>query len=296
MTVYQLCERIARRSRTGDFTKLALAEQMDVLQAANAALQRAYNALPAYFKEQTQGFTLPAPVTLNNVTVINGSTAMSTGIFSAAQIGQTIQIAGDTQYNQILGTSTLRNPYMGPSGVAATATIYGDAFYSTSYPFDRVIGNPRFTNMGVIPLTPIEMSKGGDEWSYLYQNTIGQPLSWWVQQLGNSQGAQPLLVMKFAPFPDQAYSVKVRLGLWPVRYLITDVQGATTLNVPDQFLEKALIPMAIQEFMTSEQWKSIDAANDDRCERRGDEGEQFLRLQIADPAAPANKIFTPLGY
>jgi hypothetical protein len=296
MTVYQLCERIARRSRTGDLTKLAFTEQMDVLQAANAALQRAYNALPAYFKEQTQGFTLPAPVTLNNVTVINGSTAMSTGIFNPSQIGQTIQIAGDPQYNQIIGTQNLLNPYTGPSGTAATATIYGDAVYSTSYPFDRIIGNPRFTNIGVIPITPVEMSKAGEQWTYLYQQTIGQPMTWWVQHLGNSQGAQPILVMKFAPYPDQAYSIKVRLAFWPMRYLITDMQGATTLNVPDQFLEKALIPMAIQEFMTSEQWKSISPENDDRCEKRGDEGEQFLRLQIADPAAPANRIFTPLGY
>ena len=296
MTVYQLCERIARRGRTGDLTKMALTEQMDVLQAANAALQRAYNALPAYFKEVTQGFALPAPATVNNVTVVNGSSTLSTGIFSTAQIGATVIIAGDPQYNQVVGTNNLRNPYAGPTGVAATMTIYGDSLYSTSYPFDRIIGNPRFTYAGIIPLTPLEIMKADDQWNYLFQNQIGQPLSWWIQYLGNSQGNQPIAVMKFAPWPDQQYNIKIRLAFWPQRLLITDMQGATTLNVPDQFLEAALIPMAIEEFMTSEQWKSRGADDDNRVIARGQKAEDFLRNQIADPAAPANQIYTPLGF
>lgn len=296
MTTVQLLERIARRSRTADFTKVSLSEQLDLLQVANAALQKAYNAAPAYLKEQTQGFTLPAPVTLTNVTVVKGSTAMSTGIFSQAQIGATILIAGDPQYNQILGTSTLRNPYTGPSGVAATATIYGDSLFSTSYPFDRIIGNPRFTNMGVIPLTPVEISKADDQWNYLYQNQIGQPYSWWVQYLGNSQGNNPLLVMKFAPFPDQAYSIKVRLAFWSVRLQLADIQAATTITFPDQYLESALIPIALRELQTSPLWKSISPEDDNRVDARGKEAELYLRNQIADPSAPANLIYTPLGY
>ena len=58
MTITQLVHRIARRARGGDFTKLGLTEQMDVLEAANSALQQVYNILPIYFKEMTVGFTL----------------------------------------------------------------------------------------------------------------------------------------------------------------------------------------------------------------------------------------------
>lgn len=296
MTTIQLLERIARRARGGDYTELSLAEQMDCLQAANAAIQRGYNAAPAYLKEQTMGFTLPAPVYLTNVTVTAGSTLLSSGIFGPEQIGQTVQIDGDPQYNQILGPQNLRNPYNGPSGVVAQATIYGDAWYTSTFPFERVIGNPRFTDQGVFPLTPVEMSRSEGEWSYLFQNTLGQPASWWTQMLGNAQGNQPVLVLKFAPFPDDAYSVKVRLSFWPARLLIGDITTAKTIYLPDQLLEAGLIPMAYQELMSTAVWASRTPADDERTDKAGSAGEAFIRNQIADPSAPSNKIYCPLGY
>ncbi len=296
MTTLQLLQRIARRTRDGDFTRLALTEQMDVLEAANAALQRAYNALPSYFKEQTQGFTLPAPVTVNNVSVTNGSTALSSGIFDPSQIGRTVLIAGDPQYNQILGTSQLRNPYNGPTGVAATMNIYGDALYSTLYPFDRVIGNPRFTDAGVSALVPNEMAKGEGEWNWLFQCQLGRPMTWGVQFLGNSQGNNPMMVLKFAPLPDMAYPIKIRLSFWPLRLLLQDIAAATTITMPDQLLEKGLIPMAIQELMTKPCFKSAGPDIDRLLIQSGIDGQAFCESMVADPAAPSNRIYCPLGY
>ena len=292
----QLLQRVARRARTGDITKLGLTEQLDVLEACNAALQRTYDALPAYFKEQTQGFTLPAPVTLNNVSVTSGSTVVSTGLFSVSQIGQTVLIPGDPQYNQILGTNALRNPYLGASGTVSGVIVYGDAWYSTSYPFDRIIGNPVFTNLSLDPLVAVDMSQSQGDWNWLYQNTVGQPIAWWTQQLGNSAGNQPLMVMKFGPYPDMAYSIKIKISLWPTRLGIPDMQANTTLNVPDQFLEAGLIPMAIQELVSKPVWAFISDRNDEMVDKRGKEAEQFLRNQVADPTAPNNQVYCPLGY
>ncbi len=296
MTVVQYLQRVSRRTRDGDWTRLSLTEKMDVLEAANAALQRLYNALPSYLREQTQGFTLPAPVTLNNVSVTNNSTAVSTGLFSPAQIGATVIIPGDPSWNQILGQQTLRNPYMGPTGTVSEVMVYGDALFSTSYPFDRIIGNPMFSDQSLAPLIPMEMSKAGGEWNYLFQDSIGRPMCWWVQFMGNSQGNEPLMVVKFAPLPDQAYSINIKLAFWPMRLLLTDIQGATTLNVPDQFLEKCLIPMAIQELMTKPVFKSISPQDDQRLEARGNEGQAFAELQVQDPSAPLNRVYCPLGY
>lgn len=297
MTTIELAQRVARRTRTGEFTALALTEQMDVLQAINSALMKGYDKLPTYLREQDQGFTLPAPATLYNVTVVNGSTALSSSIFDPSQIGRTVVIAGDPQYNQILGTSTLRNPYMGPSGTAATATIYGDALFSTSYPFDRVIGNPRYPLQPYSNLTPMVMSRQtAMGWSWLFQNQIGRPITWFPQYMGNSQGNNPLLVLRFAPLPDQAYPIFVTLSLWPRRLLLQDLLAATTITVPDQLLESGLVPLAIRELMTSPIWKSISPANDSLCEARGVEALEFLKNQVADPAAPFNQVYTPIGY
>ena len=296
MTTLQYLQRVARRTRDGDFTRLALTEQMDVLEAANAALMRLYNALPSYLKEQTQGFTLLAPVTLYNVAVTAQSTTLSTGIFNVDQIGCTVLIAGDPAYNQILGTNNLRNPYNGATGTAATLTIYGDALYSTTYPFDRVIGNPRFTDTNASPLIWNEMAKSEGEWNWLFQCQQGRPMTWGTQFLGNSQGNNPMMVLKFAPLPDQNYSIKIRMSFWPLRLLLQDVQGATTLGVPDQFLETSLLPMAIQELMTKPCFKSAGPDIDKLLLQQGLDGAAFAQLQVADPAAPLNRNYCPLGY
>lgn len=294
MTVPQFLNRVARRSRTGDFTGLALNEKLDVLQAANAALQRLYDALPAYLRETTQGFTLPAPISLS-VAATAGSPLVSTGTFAPTQLGCSIVIPGDAQWNQIVGPQNLRNPYTGTTGTQL-ATVYGDALFSTSYPFDRIIGNPRFSDPGSAALIPVEMSRSTGGWNWLFQSTLGRPMTWWPQYMGNSQGANPMMVMRFAPAPDQAYSIHVQLAFWAMRLQLTDEQAATTLTVPDQILDEALIPMAVKRLMLTPIWKSITPADDARCEKAGIDGEAWCRNQVADPAAPANRAYTPLGY
>ena len=296
MTTVQYLERVARRTKQGLLTSLSLTEQNDVLQAANAALMRLYNALPEYLREQTQGFTLAAPVTLTNISVTAGSTAVSSGVFSPTQIGCSVLIAGDPSYNQILGTSQLRNPYNGPTGVAATVTVYGDALYSTTYPFDRVIGNPTYTNTGQVSLSPMNIGRQNGESNWILNTGPAMPRAWWMQYLGNSQGALPGAVLKFLPFPDQAYPIKIRMSFWPLRLLQQDIQAATTLTVPDQFLETALIPMAVKDLMGTASWNSISKESDAMAIQSDKDAMYFLKDQIADPAAPANGQYCPIGF
>lgn len=294
MTVPQFLNRIARRSRTGDFTSLALNEKVDVLQAANAALQRVYDALPAYLREQTQGFTLPAPV-VTPIGVTAGSSLTSTSAFAPTQLGCSIAIAGDGQWNQIVGPQNLRNPYLGTTGMQQ-ATIYGDALFSTSFPFDRIIGNPRYSALGASTFVPVELAKSTGEWNWLFQTSIGRPLTWWPQYMGNTQGANPMMVMRFAPAPDQPYAIHVRLAFWQLRLQLSDEQAGTTLTVPDQILDEGLIPVAVKRLMLTPIWKSISPADDQRCDQAGIDAEAWCRNQVADPAAPANRAYTPLGY
>lgn len=291
MTSVQLFHRIARRARGGDFTKLSLTEQTDIFQAANAAVQRVYNALPVYFKEQTVGFALPGPksVTLD---MTQYSNTVSSDAFAPEQLGQSIVLPGDPAWNQIIGTNTLLNPYMGPTGTV-TGTIYGNAYYSPQYPFERVIGNPRFADQNQWPMMRTEMAKGSDA-GWLFQQDVGRPQCWWAQPMGNSQGNEPLIVIRFAPAPDQAYSMNVRLGFWPKRLTLADVANATTIPVPDQFLETALIPIAINELVSTPIWESRKDEED--VSRRAAEADVYLRMQVQQVAAPSNKVYTPIGF
>jgi len=293
--VVQLCNRIGRRARGGDFTKLSMNEQEDILEAANAALQRLYNALPTYFKEQTQGFVLPAPIAATGIGVQQYGKAVTGITFTDAQFGQSIVLEGDPAWNQIIGEAELLNPYMGPTGTVG-ATIYGDAIHSDTYPLDRIIGNPQFANQNIFPLANFQMvnvnNGAGSNW--LWQQTVGVPQAWWPQVFGNSQGNKPIMVLKFAPAPEQAYSVNVRIGFWPKRLTLADYNANTELPVPDQFIEKALIPMCLQEFMSSPAWEA--SKNDDNVVTRGETGEVFARNQLGQIGAPQNRVYCPIGY
>jgi hypothetical protein len=294
MTVTEFISAIARRSRTGDITKLDGLDRQDVLRAANSALMGLYNALPSNLRELTEGFTLPAPTTIS-LAATNNSTKVSTGTFSQQQIGQSIQISGDQGWNQILSPQDLLNPFQGPTGTTQ-GTIYGNACFSTRYPFDRIIGDPAFADNQFWPLARLTMNNTGRNGSWLYQQTVGRPINWWTQLLGNSQGNNPVLVIRFAPAPDMAYAINVRMSYWPLRLLLTDVQNATTLGVPDQYLDRCLIPMGWRALMGSPAWKSISPEADNLVITLAKEGEDFAKNQPGQVGAPDNRVGTPTGF
>ncbi len=291
MTTVELFHRIGRRARGGDFTKLALTEQGDIIEAANTALQSVYNLLPAYFKEITEGFALPAPA-LTTLAMEQYSQEVSTDAFTTAQFGRTIVIAGDPAWNQIVGTNRLLNPYMGQTGDQA-ATIYGDAVYSDRYPFERVIGNPKLANQQGAMINPeLQRVNGGPGW--FYQQSLGVPNIWWPQYLGNSQGNEPLLVLRFSPAPSIAFAINVKLSYWPKRLTLFDYQAATTIPVPDQFLEMCVMPIALEALMSTPIW---DTRNDDaNISLRAEAARVTAKNQPVTASSPNNRIFTPVGY
>lgn len=295
ITVVQLFHRMARRLRGGDFTKLSMTEQTDLQDAANAALMRLYNILPNYFKEQTQGFVLPGPKNVANVGVVQFGKFVTGLVFTEAQFGQTIVLEGDAGWNQIVGTDELLNPYMGDTGVV-TGVIYGNAIHSDTFPLDRIIGDPQYANQNMLPICRNTMvaasSPPANTW--WWAQSVGPPQTWWPQVFGNSQGKKPIMVMRFAPAPDQAYAINVRIGFWPKRLTLADYDNATELVAADQFIESALIPMALQELMVSPAWTI--RGDEKMIDSKGDKGELFAKNQLGQIGVPANKVFTPIGY
>ncbi len=296
ITTVELFHRIGRRARGGDFTKLSMSEQTDLAEAANTALQRLYNALPTYFKEQTQGFVLPAPLAVTAVGVTQYGKTVTGIAFTAAQFGQSVVLDGDPNWNQIIGTAELLNPYMGATG-SVNGTIYGNAIYSETYPFDRVIGNPKYAGQGQGPNFTVNIAAVNtadtNGW-WWYSNNVGVPQAWWPQVFGNSQRNTPLMVLRFAPAPSQAYAINVRLGFWPKRITLADYNAATSLGVPDQFIEPSLIPMCLQAFMTSSAYQI--RGDENLLDERGTKGELFAKQQLGQIGSPNNRVGTPPGY
>lgn len=293
MTTIEFIHRLGRRARGGDFTKLSMSELTDLLQAANNALQRVYDALPIYLKEQTVGLLLPAPRAVT-LAVTQYSNELSSDVFAPEEIGRSVVLDGDAAWNQILGPSTMLNPYMGPSGTV-NGNVYGDAVYSDRYPFDRVIGNPHFSRSNPGVWTQQELIRGWPE-SWLNQQQIGRPQAWWPQMMGNSQGNEPLMVLRFAPAPAMAYALDVRIGLWPKRLTLTNYNQASTIPAPDQYLETALVPLGLRALMDTPIWESRGPEDDKRIEESAQTGIGFLKNQPGQIAAPNNRSFTPIGW
>ena len=293
MTTVQLFHRMGRMTRSGDFTRLSLTEQTDLMDAANSALQEVYGLLPTVYKELTEGFVLPAPVAITG-TINNNTTEFSADIFTPDQFGRSVVLDGDANWNQIIDTNKVLNPYQGQSGTI-NGTVYGDAVYSRRYPFDRIIGNPRFPNQGsTLMMNPnLRPTSDGAGW-WLFQQTIGQPLYWWTQAMGNSQGNEPLLVLRFSPAPSMTYVVDVRISYWPKRLVMADYDEATTIPVPDQMLEKALIPLALQSLSMTPIWNPQYDAR--RYDEAADRARVFLKMMPGQISSPNNRVFTPLGF
>ena len=293
MNVVDLFNRVGRHARTGDFTKLSRNEQDDIAQAINSAIQKMYYLLPSYYKEMTEGLSLagPQPVTLS---VTQFSNQLATAVFTDAQIGCSVVLQGDPGWNTVLAPDALQNPYMGQTGTTS-GTVYGDAWHSTRYPFDRVIGDPQFSNRGD-GLFFNQSIPNINSWGQTkpYAQSVGQPQGWFTQMLGQSQGNEPLMVIRFLPAPDQAYSMFVRTSYCPKRLLRADYNSAAVIVVPDQFIEPVLIPLCYKELMGTPAWES--RKDEQFILQRAAEAEIYAKNQIGQNASPLNRIFTPVGY
>lgn len=293
ISTVQFFHRIARRARGGDFTKLSMTEQTDLAEAANTALQTLYGLLPTAYKEKTQGFLLPAPLTIS-LAVTAQSADVPAASFTSAQLGRTVVLDGDPNWNQIIGTDRLLNPYMGTSGTVS-GTVYGDAVYSTEYPFERIVGNPTIPAQGsVMPvnrvLTPMTVV-GGLTW--LSMQTTGYPQLWGTQNLGYSQGEEPILVMRVMPAPSAAMTIDVRTSYWPKRLTLTDYDTNTRVPVADQFIETALIPLSLYALTST---PIFDGRGEALLQARAEDAEDFLRAQPGQLGAPSNRVGTPPGF
>lgn len=299
MKIISLLHRIARRARStegpgGDFTRFSMSEQTDLMEAANSALQSAYALLPTAYKEMTQGFLMPGPRNIT-LSITANDTVVADGTFGAEEIGRSVNIDGDGNWNQIIATNRVLNPYLGTTGSHA-ATVYGDAVYSDRYPFDRIIGNPRYPNQGQTMLLnpnliPINNANGN---FWLFQQQIGVPLYWWQQYMGNSQGNEPLLVLRVSPAPSAACVLDVRISYCPRRLTLANYDANDTIPLPDQFLDTALVPLGLEALMSSPIWDGKGDPN--VIVAAAERARTMLRNQIAQIGAVANKVFTPVGF
>ena len=288
MTTYELAARLARQLKKGNLTALSGGATQDVVDAMNAGLQECYERLPAWQRQTMVDVTLAAPVTVN-LSVVNGSVDLGDGgsVFLESQIGRSVVVSGDTNWNEVQSTTKLLHPYQGETGVVV-ATIYGDSAYNDLTNFDGFASNPR-------------MSDGSREILKAYNARlegkapqVGRPCYYWAEPAGASLGATPAVYLRFFPAPNIAYVLRMEMEFRPSILTYAMVNQAGTIPLADQLLHTALLPLCDEALLRSPEW--ADPSKVSIVQRAAERARDFLSRQRPSATLPANRAFTPPGY
>lgn len=287
MTTFELASQLARRLKKGNFTALSMAAAMDVVEAMNAGLQECYELLPSWQRKTTLSLALPAPVTVN-LSVVNGSVDLADGgsIFTEAQIGRSVLIAGDTSWNEVQSTTKLIDEYQGTTGVKS-AVIYGDSVYNDLASFDGFAGHPRFADSREeLSLFNARAAELGAE--------IGQPRYYWPEPAAAALGTIPAVYLRLFPAPDRAYVLRVDAEFRPAILTYTNIHQASTIPLASQHIHRGLLPLCLERLLTSPEW--ADASLRNLVIADAQRARDFLSNQRSSAVVPNNRVFTPAGY
>jgi hypothetical protein len=287
MTTYELAERLARRLKKERFDKLSMAEVMDIVEAINAGLQECYELLPPWMRRTTVSLTLAAPATLN-ISVVNGSVDLAdgAGVFTEAQIGRSVVVAGDPNWNEVQSATKLLDEYQGSTGVKS-ATVYCDSIYSDVTNFEGLTSHPRFADSRE---ELIQFNARAAE----LPAEIGEPRYYWMEPAGSSLGATPAVYLRFFPAPDVAYVLRVDMEFRPSVISYATLNQAATIPLAANLLHRALLPLCELQLLRSPQWRDRSIAAD--VKEAAQAARAFLMNQRTSAAVPSNRVFTPAGY
>lgn len=223
-----------------------------------------------------------------SITVTQGSTEIVGGSLSSLAYGRTIRINGDGIDNQIVSSTELLHPYVGPSGIAQ-AIIYSDSV-TMPEPYSELVGNPRILDTGrelankKIPVT----------WGVIKR--IAPPRCYWVE--ANAQGAEgnPPALIRFDTLPDRDYRMQVEVTIAPSRVNFSDLLSpGPEIRLRAEHLESFLIPIARGILTASSFWKDKETKTAARDAAKEAESKYSL-LAPRTLATPNNRTGTPHGF
>lgn len=286
MTTFELAERLARRLKKGSLSALSVAAVQDIVEAINTGLQECYELLPSWQRRTTLSVELPAPATISTAAT-NGAVAVTAATFSAAQIGRSVVLATDPNWNQVASTAALLDKFQGTTGTVA-GTVYGDAIYNSLAYLDGFAGHPRFADDARQELLPFNARLAG------LAGASGLPQYYWTEPAAASLGTSPAVYLRVYPAPSRAYVLRVEAEFRPALISYTNLHQASTIPLADQLLHRALIPLCEVRLLRSPEWAADGKARLVLTDAEG--ARSFLTNQRASAALPANRIFTPAGY
>lgn len=285
VTTIEAAGRLARHMRGGDFTKLSVSEVGDIRQSMNAGLMLLYTLLPERFRRTPVSVMLGGPRNVS-VDVTNGSADLGNSPFTTDEIGQSVVVDGDANWNEITAVNALMDAYLGNTG-SKNAVIYNDSALDATYSFERMVTLPTLTEQRK-QLLPMNARDAG------WLPSIGMPRYFWVEDLSAAIGGEPRFVVRVFPAPDRAYNLKIVLSLWPSRNSLADLITPKRLYVPDEFYESVYIPLCLGHLTLSPAWGNPDSIKGILAAAADARG--LAVMQPGQTSVPKNRVETPCGY
>lgn len=256
----------------------ATAVRRALVLAQNAALGELFDLNPSLFKREV-GTTIAAPQT-GTIAVTNGSATASASSFSGPFCGQTIQIAGQTEYNALRtegATVKLLFPYTGTTGTQ-TATLWSDVLAldaTLSRPLGPVwlsdirILQPVAGHSELLTHTP---SGFRSNWGFGHsgvtltprRKVVRQPEAYFADVHTLEAGTAQVRIF-LSPMPDKVYSLRFDAGVRPIAVVDADIGTSDSVDpnrqfpLPDQNDERFLLPLVLYHWSRTAWFKNKDA-------------------------------------
>jgi hypothetical protein len=309
MTTLQLAQRLVRNLTHTDLATLPVAGALDVQDAINGGLQEFWRNLPATYRTQTISGTLRAPETISVSLTAKYARTLTTPAFSAANDrGCTVRVSDDPRDNEVTGTDTLRDDFLG-NVLTGNASLWHDAFQLYDR-IERVVSAVRLyrTDGTWHTLARVEDYRDGGlsgawyagwmGWGTGAVNTLrqaGTPAVYLLESVGVDQHADSEFYFKVYPMPEVDFIVRFEAEVAPRNITLANItSSAVDLPVRETLTSSVLVPLCEAILARSPLWaerRMLGAVQD-----AADRALRTLRTRAGDMGLPNNTVGTPTGF
>jgi hypothetical protein len=287
MKAIALCNRLSRDLDVGGIDDLSANDRLAILDAINGSLQTMHDLAPHESKTTVASLAVGTPKHIS-IGVTNGSTEVTVYQFVDDDIYCSIQIQGDSIYNQVRGATSMLHPFIGTSGTVP-AIIYGDAM-SLPEPYAELVGDPEILETGQI------LTKHFRENQYRQTRNVGMPRTYWVEANARNQNPFAPSVIRFDPLPDKAYRMQASATFAPLRVAFADlVAPGPELPIRAEHVESYLIPIARAALTHLKIWKDKDDIAPTRAEAK-EAKDNYAILVPKTISTPSRRVRTKRGF
>lgn len=306
MTTIEAIQQVIGNTRVTNLSDTPAEDAQILVRALNEAVQEWFDAAPGKYKRTTYTQFLAGPTALSSISVTEGSVTVGGSPFAAADRGSSVELDGDSSWNEVVGPAALLRPYLGSTGTVS-GTLHSDAVAFTDFSYERMVTNPRMisqdgltTELRRIYPEDHVMQPFTETLDSYWQNLLGptgHPKWYRVDYVGGSvrSSNDALIVVRVAPRPEKKMNFEVEIDVRPISYTPIAIVQAQTLPISREW-SGHLLPLIEAKLAASPLWIASREVTQ-QVNMKAMEAKIKLRDEIPiEYARPQNRCGTKRGW